>query len=260
MMIQAVSMNGIGWFKFYRELLDKAIWKCSTPEQKVILITLLTMVNFRDNEWMWEGKKYKVEPGQMITSLESIAKESGKGISIQNVRTALIKFETFEFLTNVSTNKNRLITIVNWELYQSKEDELTYKLTSNQQATNKQLTTIEESKKEKKETIPENDLESIVDKFNLTCKTLPGIKKLTDKRKVILKKWIKEDGIETIYEVFEKVTESDFLSGRIENPDRPWKASFDWIINPTNRLKILEGNYTNNPGAETKRKGISMDV
>lgn len=144
-------MNGIGWFKVHRELLDKAIWKCSTPEQKVILITLLKMVNFRDNEWMWEGKKYKVEPGQMITSLESIMKESGKGISIQNVRTALTKFESLEFLTSKSTNKNRLITIVNWELYQSKDDELTNKLTSNQQATNKQLTTIEESKKEKKE-------------------------------------------------------------------------------------------------------------
>lgn len=142
-------MSGIGWFKVHRELMDKAIWKCSTPEQKVILITLLKMVNFIENEWLWEGDKYKVEPGQMITSLESIMKESGKGISIQKIRTSLKKFEKYEFLTNESTKTGRLITIVNWGLYQSTDDELTKQLTVNQQSTNKELTTIKESKNEK---------------------------------------------------------------------------------------------------------------
>ena len=142
-----------GWIKLHRCLLEKAIWQCSTPEQKTILITLLMMANHEENEWEWEGQKYKCKPGQFITSLKSIAEKAGLGISIQNVRTALTKFEKYGFLTNQSTNKNRLITIVNWDFYQAKEDAVNKpankQLTSSQQATNKQLTTNKNDKNDK---------------------------------------------------------------------------------------------------------------
>ena len=39
-----------GWIRVHRELLDKPIWLNSTPEQKTILITLLLMANFKENE------------------------------------------------------------------------------------------------------------------------------------------------------------------------------------------------------------------
>ena len=138
-----------GWIKRYRQLLEKPIWQESTPEQKVILITLLSMANHEEREWEWQGEPYKASPGQFVTSLDSIRKKCGKGISLQNVRTALKRFEKYEFLTNQPTNKNRLITIVNWEVYQSKDNDLTKKLTSNQQATNKQLTTNKNDKNDK---------------------------------------------------------------------------------------------------------------
>lgn len=138
-----------GWIKLHRDLLDKPIWIESTLEQKTILITLLMLASHKENKWEWQGKLYNIEPGQFITSLESIAEKCGKGVSIQNVRTALKRFEKYEFLTNKSTNKNRLITIVNWGVYQGNEEELTNKLTGNQQATNKQLTTIKNVKNEK---------------------------------------------------------------------------------------------------------------
>ncbi|MDD9149235.1 hypothetical protein OYT88_11790 [Sporolactobacillus sp. CQH2019] len=127
-----------GWIKIYRELIDKPIWAESTPEQKTILITLLCMANHEEKEWEWKGRKYVVKPGQMITSLPSIAKKSGRGISAQNVRTALNRFKVYEFLTDESTNKSRLITIVNWGKYQAKEYELTGNLTGSQQAENEE--------------------------------------------------------------------------------------------------------------------------
>ena len=134
-----------GWLKLYRELIEKPIWKCTTPEQKAILITLLCMANHEEKEWIWQGKKYKCKPGQFITSLKSIAEKSGT--SLQNVRTALKNFEKiYEFLTSVSTNKNRLVTITNWALYQSQERKPTKRLTSNQQAPNKHLTTNKNDK------------------------------------------------------------------------------------------------------------------
>ena len=53
----------------------------------------------------WQGKKFTIKPGQFITSLKSIRENAGSGISIQNVRTALERFEKYEFLTSKSTNK-----------------------------------------------------------------------------------------------------------------------------------------------------------
>lgn len=135
------ELNKRGFIKLYRCLTEKAIWKCSSPEQKVILITLLLMADHESNEWEWQGQKYKTEPGQFITSLKSIAEEAGKGITIQNVRTSLEKFEKYEFLTNESTKTGRLISIVNWTLYQAKKEKVTKELTNDQQSTNKELTT-----------------------------------------------------------------------------------------------------------------------
>ncbi len=118
-------------------------------EQKVILITLLLMANHEEKEWEWQGEKFKCKPGQFITSLKSIAEKAGPGISLQNVRTALSKFEKYEFLTNQSTKTGRLITIVNWELYQSQDSKLTKGLTKHQQSANKALTTNKNDKNDK---------------------------------------------------------------------------------------------------------------
>ena len=130
-----------GWIAVHRILLEKPIWLQSTPEQKVVLMTILLLADHEGNEWEWKGEKYKTNPGQFISSLESIKNRSGKGISIQNVRSSLKRFEKLGFLTNESTNKNRLVTVVNWKSYQPKKDKPTGKSTSNQQATNKQPTT-----------------------------------------------------------------------------------------------------------------------
>ena len=118
-----------GWIKTYREILDKPIWKCTTPEQKAILMTILLLANHEGNEWIWQGEKYICKPGELITGLSKLAERSGT--SIRNVRTALKNFEvTYGFLTSKVTNKNRLITIVNWEFYQSTTGEVTSKVTS----------------------------------------------------------------------------------------------------------------------------------
>ena len=103
------------------------------------------MANHSDKEWEWKGEKFTCKAGQLITSLDSIVRKTGTGVSVRNVRTAIDRFEKYNFLTNESTNKNRLITICNWEEYQSKDfadDKQTDKqLTNERQATDKQLTT-----------------------------------------------------------------------------------------------------------------------
>ena len=107
-----------GWIKLYRELLDKPIWKLSTPEQKTVLITLLLLASHKLKEWEWKGEKFIINHGQLVASLNSIKKAAGNGISVQNIRTALVRFEKLGFLTNKSTKCGRLISIINWDSYQ----------------------------------------------------------------------------------------------------------------------------------------------
>ena len=127
-----------GWLRLHRELINKPIWLNSTPEQKTILITLLSMANFKDNEWEWNGNKFNVSKGQLVTSLDGIVKHCGIGVTIQNVRTALKRFEKLGFLTNESTKSGRLITIVNWSVYQT--DSIESNKESNSCLTNDQQT------------------------------------------------------------------------------------------------------------------------
>jgi hypothetical protein len=130
-----------GWVKIYRELLRKPIWKQSTPEQKSILVTLILMADHKPQEWDWKGEKFNTKPGQFITSLESISRKAGKGISIQNVRGSLKRFsKKFDFLTDESTKTGRLITINNWGTYQPNKENPTDKSTVAQQRGNKEVT------------------------------------------------------------------------------------------------------------------------
>jgi hypothetical protein len=50
----------------------------------------------------------------------------------------------------------------------------------------------------------------------------------------------KRQSMEWWYSFFEYVKTSDFLMGRTE---KPFSATFEWIIRPTNMTKILNGNY-----------------
>lgn len=142
-----------GYIKLHRDLLGKAIWKNSTAEQKVILITLLMMANHSENEWEWSGKRFKAKPGQFVTSEASIVEKCGKGVSRQNVRTALKKFENYNFLTRETTKKDSLITIINWGKYQHERMQANQsrnqQLTNSQPSVNQQLTTNKNVKNDK---------------------------------------------------------------------------------------------------------------
>lgn len=149
-----------GWIKLHREIMNKAIWQCGTIEQRVILVTLLLMANHEEKQWEWNGQKFICQPGQFVTSLQAIASKAG--VSIQNTRTALERFEKYDFLTSKVTNKNRLITISNWASYQVEEEQLT----SNQQASNKQVTTNKKDKNKNKYISPSKI--SVPEDFQIT--------------------------------------------------------------------------------------------
>lgn len=83
--------------------------------------------------------------------------------------------------------------------------------------------------------------QKIQSEYNAICKSLPKCTALSDKRKKAVKaRWL-EFG-ERVYEAFRLAEESDFLKAS----DGSWTgANFDWLMKPSNMLKVLEGNYAN---------------
>ena len=67
------------------------------------------------------------------------------------------------------------------------------------------------------------------------------------------------DGVD-FTELFERAQQSDFLTGR---DGKGGGFGFDWVLDPKNRQKIIEGNYDNR-GQPTKSvnslKGASFDI
>ena len=190
-----------GWISLHRELLDKPIWICSTPEQKTILITLLLLANHKEGEWDWGGKRFKVKKGEFVTSLESIRKSAGRNIGIRQIRTAIDRFRNLEFLTYKATKTGRVITILNFEKYQRHEEEDRQR---DRQTGDKQVTTNNNDNNEiklkyrVKVSIPDHfhltdqmkqyaedkfymgDLNTFTEKFILTCKSNPTKYKYMD--------------------------------------------------------------------------------
>ena len=78
--------------------------------------------------------------------------------------------------------------------------------------------------------------------FNSVCISLPKVQKLSDKRRKLIVNADKLLGEMSFEGFFNLVESSDFLTGR----NGKWSGcGFDWILNPANLTKIIEGNYLN---------------
>lgn len=87
-----------------------------------------------------------------------------------------------------------------------------------------------------------SELEPIKDQYNTICLSLPKVIRLTESRKKLIKARLKEYSLDEIISVFEKAEASDFLSGR----NKQWTGcNFDWLMKPSNIVKVIEGTYDN---------------
>lgn len=108
-----------GWIKLHRKMLNSFFYKNLTSKQRDVIITLLLMADHEPKEWFYRGKKYRTEPGQIFTSAKKIAENCGRDCTRASVYATLLKAEQNNFITQSTNSSNTLITIVNWELYQS---------------------------------------------------------------------------------------------------------------------------------------------
>lgn len=114
--------NNQGFIKIFRKIIDWEWFR--KPNTRLVFEYFLYKANYEDK--MWKG--IEIKRGQLITSLQNIANDNG--ITIRQTRTAINDLQSTNNITVKTTNKYSIITVVNYDLYQTKEEKSTYRTTN----------------------------------------------------------------------------------------------------------------------------------
>ena len=160
-----------GYIKWWRKIEDSAVWQSYYHPQKVLFAQLLKMANYQITRVSIGGEEIELQPGQLWTSQETLMKRAY--MTRQEVRTSLKNLEKLQFLTRKLTKRGSIITINNWDIYQTDNElpnqESNQALTSHSPSVNQALTMSKEGKEGKK--VKNNILSS--EKFDAFWKHYP---------------------------------------------------------------------------------------
>jgi len=108
-----------GWIKIHRKMLDWE-WYDDLNVWRVFIHCLL-MANFKDKKW--HGRIIK--RGSFITSRQKLS--LGTKLSPMQIRSAITKLQSTNEITSKSTNKYTVISVINYDKYQSNNQQITSK-------------------------------------------------------------------------------------------------------------------------------------
>ena len=108
-----------GYIKLWRKLMKSDMYLALSSTQRDVMIQCLMLANHAPKKWEWNGQVFECQPGQFVTSLDSLKKKCGKGTSLKMIRVALSKLKKWEFMADEGAKTGRLITIINWDTYQN---------------------------------------------------------------------------------------------------------------------------------------------
>ena len=110
-------MENTGFIKIHRKLLENCI--SLKPEYLSVWLHLLLLAQHKDRHFIWNNEKKVLKPGQLITGTKQLSKKTG--ISQITVYRILKYLENEKQIEKQSTSKFTLITVINWNYYQSNE-------------------------------------------------------------------------------------------------------------------------------------------
>ena len=232
-------MSDTGFVKLYRKMLDNPV-VCKDADHIAVWIYILLSATWQPCEIMFEGKKTTLEPGQLVTGRQAIGVHSK--INEYKVQRILKLFESEQLIAQQTTPRNRLISVLNWNQYQSNAQQNAQQLhnsctTSAQQSAHKQE---EYKKKEEEEEYKEDknkykqqryfDFDELNDAFMSYIEMRKKIKApMTDKAIKIainkLNKLASDDDYKKIAIINESVLNNwkglYEYNGKIERPEKP---------------------------------------
>lgn len=123
-----------GYIKLYRKLLENPI-VCKDGDYLAVWIYILLNATHKEMPSIFKGNKIILKPGQLLTGRKAIGAKLK--ISESKVHRILKCYESEHMIEQHTSNQNRLVTVLNWELYQGSEQQ-------NEQQMNNQRTTSEQ--------------------------------------------------------------------------------------------------------------------
>lgn len=127
-----------GWISIHRKILDNPI-VCKDSETFAIWLYLLLSATHKEIPAVFKGKKITLKKGQLITGILSISKKLK--INKDKIQRTLKCFEVDKQIEQQTSNKNRLITILNWKQYQDIDNQNDKQMINKCETTDKQLIT-----------------------------------------------------------------------------------------------------------------------
>lgn len=153
-----------GFITVHRQITD---WEWySDLNTRSLFLHLLIVANHAPSKW----RGHDILRGQRLTSYETLSRESA--LSVQSVRTSLSRLKSTGEITTKSTSSFTLITIINYDTYQSVGAKPNKQ--SNKQS-NKPLTNDQQTSNNKQQCKPEKQEEPVL---ALQAQTRKSFKKL----------------------------------------------------------------------------------
>lgn len=113
-------MNNSGYIKIFRSITDKGWYKDS--ECVALWLHLLLKANHKEAEFMLGYSIIKLLPGQLVTGRKALSYETG--ISESKIERILKLFEIEQQIEQQTNSRNRVITILSWDVYQKSEQQM----------------------------------------------------------------------------------------------------------------------------------------
>lgn len=234
-----------GWVKLYRCSLENPV-VCKDSDYFAVWCYLLLNATHQPINVIFNGEKITLQEGQLITGRNSISEKFS--INPSKVQRILKKLEIEHQIEQQTGNKNRLISILNWDTYQQSEQQNEQQVNNKRTTTEQQLNTnknirTKEQKNDKNKDIKDNKTSSdaIVSSYTQNKQLETAIIDFLQMRKSIKAK-MTDRALELMLSKLDKLGKDDAEKIQIleQSTMNSWKGIFE-----------LKGGGNN--GSNTKR-------
>lgn len=246
-------MEKIGWIKLYRPFLDSQFG--GNLEMIGLFTSLLLMTNHKVG-FAKDGTR--IERGSFMTSQKKLS--SVFNIDRLAMRRKLKMLENAHQIKQQTSNKNTIITIVNWDKFQGSEQQNEHQVNIKRTSDEHQVNTNKNdnnnnNEKNERITLSPDDIstdlfDNVLNSWNTTLAQTGKFsfnRGLKSDTKVKFFDLIKLNPdlrkVETWIECFEAIKEIDTYNG--EN-DRGFVASLVWLIDSSKIVDVLNGQFCGN--------------
>jgi hypothetical protein len=132
-----------GWIKIHRRMLKNPVVMKDSDHLALWVFLLLNASHVVHNS-IFDGKKIKLKPGELISGRSKIA--LALDVSESKVERILKLFKSELMIRQRSSTKSRLISIINWESYQISEQQSEQQPDNKRTTSGQQANTIQEYK------------------------------------------------------------------------------------------------------------------